>query len=122
MYIDVCTYIYKPYLPLLAGGGESGRGGGVSGYVVEAPSLLNVVRGVKMPAWDCGQLVVEMLYHYASQGDVQMAVTCIIVLGDRLKVCIYLVVLLLCRDHNIGTYSNMGHIKVVQILIILLST
>ncbi|KAK8398935.1 hypothetical protein O3P69_004206 [Scylla paramamosain] len=68
-----------------SGGGESGRGGGVSGYVVEAPSLLNVVRGVKMPAWDCGQLVVEMLYHYASQGDVQMAVTCIIVLGDRLK-------------------------------------
>lgn len=72
-----------------AGGGERGRGDGVSGYVVEAPSLLNEVRAVRMPGWDCGQLVVEMLYHYASQGDVQMAVTCIIVLGKRLKVCIY---------------------------------
>lgn len=68
-----------------SGGGESGRGGGMSGYVVEAPSLLNDVRAVKIPAWDCGQLVVEMLYHYATQGDVQMAVTCIIVLGKRLK-------------------------------------
>ncbi|XP_050714381.1 GATOR complex protein WDR24-like isoform X2 [Eriocheir sinensis] len=68
-----------------SGGRESGRGNGVSGYVIEVPSLLNEVRAVRTPAWDCGRLVVEMLYHYASQGDVQMAVTCIIVLGDRLK-------------------------------------
>lgn len=69
------------------GGRESGRGNGVSGYVIEVPSLLNEVKEVRTPAWDCGRLVVEMLYHYAGQGDVQMAVTCIIVLGDRLKVC-----------------------------------
>lgn len=73
---------------VVLGGRESGRGNGVSGYVIEVPSLLNEVRAVRTPAWDCGRLVVEMLYHYASQGDVQMAVTCIIVLGDRLKVCV----------------------------------
>lgn len=71
----------------ITGGRESGKGNGVSSYIIEVPSLLNEVRAVRAPAWDCGRLVVEMLYHYASQGDVQMAVTCIIVLGDRLKVC-----------------------------------
>lgn len=49
---------------------------------------------MRTPPWDCGRLVVEMLYHYASQGDVQMAVTCIIVLGDRIKVSVYECVLM----------------------------
>nr|XP_045612987.1 GATOR complex protein WDR24-like isoform X2 [Procambarus clarkii] len=59
--------------------------GGVSGYVMETPSLLSEVRGTEMPAWGCSELVVEMLYYYANHGDVQMSVTCVIVLGDRLK-------------------------------------
>ncbi|XP_066945306.1 GATOR2 complex protein WDR24 isoform X1 [Macrobrachium rosenbergii] len=59
--------------------------GGTSGYVVEAPSLLSEVKGLGNPAWDFEERVVDMLYHYANIGDVQMTVTCIIVLGDRLK-------------------------------------
>ncbi|KAK7072621.1 WD repeat-containing protein 24 [Halocaridina rubra] len=59
--------------------------GGSSGYVVEASSLLNEVHGAAIPMWKCEERVVDMLYYYANMGDVQMSVTCIIVLGDRLK-------------------------------------
>ncbi|XP_071543764.1 GATOR2 complex protein WDR24-like isoform X1 [Panulirus ornatus] len=59
--------------------------GGVSGYVMETPSLLSEVRGITTSPWECSELVVDMLYYYANQEDVQMSVTCIIVLGDRLK-------------------------------------
>ncbi|XP_069952963.1 GATOR2 complex protein WDR24 isoform X3 [Cherax quadricarinatus] len=59
--------------------------GCVSGYVMETPSLLSEVRGTGMPVWESSDLVVEMLYSYANRGDVQMSVTCIIVLGDKLK-------------------------------------
>lgn len=60
--------------------------GTATGYIVEPQSLLSEVKGLGTPAWECSDLVVKMLYHYASNGDVQMSVTCVIVLGDRLKV------------------------------------
>lgn len=64
---------------------EMQNAGGSSGYVVETPSLLSEVHGFGIPVWNCEERVVDMLYHYANVGDVQMSVTCIIVLGDRLK-------------------------------------
>ncbi|XP_064647525.1 GATOR2 complex protein WDR24-like isoform X2 [Lineus longissimus] len=39
----------------------------------------------QMPVWQCTDIVVEMLYHYAKQGDVQMAVSVIIILGDKIR-------------------------------------
>ncbi|XP_042887233.1 GATOR complex protein WDR24-like isoform X1 [Penaeus japonicus] len=64
---------------------EIQESGTATGYIVEPQSLLSEVRGLGTPAWECSDLVVKMLYHYASNGDVQMSVTCVIVLGDRLK-------------------------------------
>ncbi|XP_047497370.1 GATOR complex protein WDR24-like isoform X2 [Penaeus chinensis] len=64
---------------------EIQESGTATGYIVEPQSLLSEVKGLGTPAWECSDLVVKMLYHYASNGDVQMSVTCVIVLGDRLK-------------------------------------
>lgn len=47
------------------------------------------IGGAGEPEWDCGPLVAETLKHYASLGDVQMAVTCFIVVGHRIKVQYY---------------------------------
>uniref|UniRef100_T1J8H5 GATOR2 complex protein WDR24 n=1 Tax=Strigamia maritima TaxID=126957 RepID=T1J8H5_STRMM len=38
-----------------------------------------------VPEWDFNPLVVDMLSFYASQGDMQMAVSILIVLGERIK-------------------------------------
>lgn len=53
---------------------------------METPSVLSEVRATGSAHWECAQLVVDMLHYYANQGDVQMSVTCIIVLGNKLKV------------------------------------
>lgn len=69
--------------------------GGVSGYVMETPSLLSEMRGIATSPWECSELVVDMLYYYANQEDVQMSVTCVIVLGDRLKVGLIIILILI---------------------------
>ncbi|XP_078375703.1 GATOR2 complex protein WDR24-like [Oculina patagonica] len=38
-----------------------------------------------LPEWDFTTLVVEMLHHLADQGDVQMCVSALIVLGDKIR-------------------------------------
>lgn len=54
------------------------------------------IGGAGEPEWDCGPLVAETLKHYASLGDVQMAVTCFIVLRDRIKVQYFVVYHCVC--------------------------
>ncbi|XP_074659369.1 GATOR2 complex protein WDR24-like isoform X2 [Tubulanus polymorphus] len=39
----------------------------------------------QIPTWQFNNLVIDLLYQYAEQGDVQMSVSILIVLGDRLK-------------------------------------
>lgn len=47
--------------------------------------VLTVFRPLSVPAWNCRDVVLGMLAHYVDQGDVQMAVSATIVLGDKLK-------------------------------------
>ncbi|KAK4300861.1 hypothetical protein Pmani_026936 [Petrolisthes manimaculis] len=61
-------------------------------YVVSGARVLGEMAGVETGVggvgeaeWKCGPLVAETLKHYASLGDVQMAVTCFIVLGHTIK-------------------------------------
>lgn len=63
-------------------------GGGIGGDTEDQGKVLTVVRPLCMPAWNCREVVLSMLGHYVDQGDVQMAVSATIVLGDKLKGCI----------------------------------
>ncbi|XP_037779132.1 LOW QUALITY PROTEIN: GATOR complex protein WDR24-like [Penaeus monodon] len=64
---------------------EIQESGTATGYIVEPQSLLSEVKGLGTPAWECSDLVVKMLYHYASNGDVQIFFNLVILVGDRLK-------------------------------------
>lgn len=47
--------------------------------------VLTISRPLVMPAWNHKDIVIDMLYEYVDEGDVQMAVSVVIVLGDKLK-------------------------------------
>ncbi|GAB6027610.1 hypothetical protein CHUAL_001851 [Chamberlinius hualienensis] len=51
----------------------------------EEPNLLSLVKMDPIPTWDPTSTVANMLNYYATQGDVQMSVSVLIVLGDRIK-------------------------------------
>lgn len=40
---------------------------------------------MSIPLWDCTPIVVEMIHFYAEQGNVQMSVSILLILGDRIK-------------------------------------
>lgn len=42
-------------------------------------------KSLPLPEWDFTALVVEMLHHLADKGDVQMCVSALIVLGDKIR-------------------------------------
>ncbi|CAL4138926.1 unnamed protein product, partial [Meganyctiphanes norvegica] len=54
-------------------------------YVITSPSVLKEVQSFGIERWDFSKLVIDMVEHYAASGDVQMAVTVVIVLGDKFK-------------------------------------
>ncbi|CAG8626618.1 19560_t:CDS:10, partial [Racocetra persica] len=52
-----------------------------------APTTNTIVRSeFKAPSWDKEPMMAQLLDYYAEQGDVQMCVTLILVLGDKLKI------------------------------------
>lgn len=64
-------------------------GGGTCATEAEDQAkVLTVVRPFCLPAWNAREVVPNLLTYYVDQGDVQMAVSATIVLGDKLKGCI----------------------------------
>lgn len=52
--------------------------------VEEQPAPLLSVSALAFPMmWDCGKVVASALRHHASLGDVQMAASALLVLGDK---------------------------------------
>lgn len=68
-----------------------GGGGGSAAAATEAEDqakVLTVVPPFCLPSWNVREVVTQLLTNYVDQGDVQMAVSATIVLGDKLKGCI----------------------------------
>ena len=54
-------------------------------YVEKPKGLLSISKPPKKELWDPGNIVVDALKYHATLGDIQTAVTVLIVLGDRRK-------------------------------------
>ncbi|XP_031570799.1 GATOR complex protein WDR24-like [Actinia tenebrosa] len=55
----------------------------------EVPKLMSIASGGNqgrfLPKWDFTSLIVDVLQHFAEEGDVQMSASLLIVLGDRIR-------------------------------------
>ena len=58
--------------------------------------MLQEVKPFVMKPWDYNDLVIDMLHHYVADGNVQMAVTVIIVLSQRITVSY---IHLICKNY-----------------------
>ncbi|XP_013785555.1 GATOR complex protein WDR24-like isoform X1 [Limulus polyphemus] len=58
---------------------------GINGEVYDYTKLLMTPEVPSSPAWVFNDVIVDMLHYFAAQGDVQMCVSVLLVLGERFK-------------------------------------
>ncbi|CAN8021181.1 unnamed protein product [Ixodes persulcatus] len=58
------------------------------GDMDDQSKVLTVSRPLSLPPWNPSGIVASLLSHYVDQGDVQMAVSIMIALGDKIKGCV----------------------------------